>query len=127
LRDLVEKDMGIFQLCREKFAETASLIGFGTHAGSVAAASDWDGETQVMRIRPSRSGSYERLFHDSGIRRGLLELRRDETLRRRLPEPRLERFIGSSTGRKPNCKAIMPRRRCLSSSTGSYGSTKRMP
>jgi erythromycin esterase-like protein len=45
-----------------------------------------------MRVRPSRADSYERLFHDAG--RGLLEFSRHEALRRRLLEPRLERFIG---------------------------------
>ena len=49
---------------------------------------------EVMQVRASRSDSYERLFHDAGVARGLLEFRRDEALRRRLLEPRLERFIG---------------------------------
>jgi protein-L-isoaspartate(D-aspartate) O-methyltransferase len=91
---VVREELNIGQLCREKFAEAACLIGFGTHAGTVAAASDWDGEMQVMQVRPSRSDSYERLFHDAGVTSGLLEFRRDESLRRRLLEPRLERFIG---------------------------------
>ncbi|WP_065752753.1 protein-L-isoaspartate(D-aspartate) O-methyltransferase [Bradyrhizobium paxllaeri] len=90
----VRDELNIGQLCREKFAGAASLIGFGTHTGTVAAASDWDGEMEVMRVRPSRPDSYERLFHDAGATSGLLEFRRDESLRRRLLEPRLERFIG---------------------------------
>ncbi|MBS7455751.1 protein-L-isoaspartate(D-aspartate) O-methyltransferase [Coralloluteibacterium stylophorae] len=89
-------ELNIGQLCREHFGEEAALIGFGTHAGTVAAASDWDGEMEVMRVRPSRADSVERLFHDAGIALGLLDLRRDvhEPLRRRLLESRLERFIG---------------------------------
>jgi len=90
----VRNELNIGQLCREKFAAAASLIGFGTHTGTVAAASDWDGEMEVMQVRASRPDSYERLLHDAGTTRGLLEFRRDESLRRRLFEPRLERFIG---------------------------------
>ncbi len=51
------------------------LIGFGTHDGTVAAASDWDGPMQVKNVRPSLEQSYERLFHDSGEPRLLLPLR----------------------------------------------------
>jgi len=49
---------------------------------------------EVMRVRPSRADSYEGLFHDAEPPRGLLEFRRDDAVRRRLIEPRLERFIG---------------------------------
>jgi protein-L-isoaspartate(D-aspartate) O-methyltransferase len=90
----VRDEINIGQLCRDKFGRGASLIGSGTHGGTVAAASNWDGELEVMRVRPSRPDSYERLFHDAGAPRGLIEFRRDEALRRRLLEPRLERFIG---------------------------------
>jgi protein-L-isoaspartate(D-aspartate) O-methyltransferase len=90
----VRDELNIGQLCRERFGEAAALIGFGTHAGTVAAATDWDGEMEVKRVRPSRNDSYERLCHDAGVPRFLLDLRRDEALRRRLLEPRLERFIG---------------------------------
>ena len=90
----VRGELNIGQLCREQFGEAATLVGFGTHAGTVAAASDWDGEMEVMRVRPSRADSYERLFHDARVERGLVEFRRHEALRRRLLEPRLERFIG---------------------------------
>jgi erythromycin esterase-like protein len=91
----VRGELNIGQLCRERLGRTA-LIGFGTHAGTVAAASDWDGAMEVKRVRPSRSDSYERLCHDAGLPRFLLDLRegRHEALRRRLLESRLERFIG---------------------------------
>jgi protein-L-isoaspartate(D-aspartate) O-methyltransferase len=90
----VREELNIGQLCRERFGEEAALIGFGTHTGTVAAASDWDGDMQVMRVRPSHADSYERLFHDSDVPRFLLDLRSDRAVRKRLVEPRLERFIG---------------------------------
>ena len=91
---VVRGELNIGQLCRERFGDDAALIGFGTHTGTVAAATDWDGDMEVKRVRPSRRDSYERLCHDAGIPRFLLDLGRDEALRRRLLEPRLERFIG---------------------------------
>ncbi|MDF2640224.1 MAG: protein-L-isoaspartate O-methyltransferase [Novosphingobium lindaniclasticum] len=89
-----ELNMG--QLARERWGDAVALVGFGTHTGTVAAATDWDGDMEVKRVNPSRSDSYERQFHDSGAARFMLDL--GETahpaLRRRLCEPLLERFIG---------------------------------
>jgi protein-L-isoaspartate(D-aspartate) O-methyltransferase len=92
----VREELNIGQLCRERFGAQAALIGFGTHAGKVACADDWDGPMEVKAINPSRPDSYERLAHDSGVATFLLDLRegRHEPLRGRLLEPRLERFIG---------------------------------
>jgi len=89
-------ELNIGQLCRERFGEQARLIGFGTHAGTVAAASDWDEPMQVMQVRPSMAGSCERLFVEAGEARCLLDLREGQhlPLREKLAEPRLERFIG---------------------------------
>jgi protein-L-isoaspartate(D-aspartate) O-methyltransferase len=92
----VRDELNIGQLCRERFGEEAALIGLGTHAGTVAAASDWGGDMEVKRVRPSHRDSYERLCHDADVARFLLDLRvgRHRALRQRLLEPRLERFIG---------------------------------
>ncbi|MDX3911637.1 MAG: protein-L-isoaspartate(D-aspartate) O-methyltransferase [Sphingobium sp.] len=89
-------ELNIGQLCREAYGRDAALIGFGTHTGTVAAATNWDGDMEVKRVNPSRSDSYERQFHDSGKARFLLDMSpgAHEALRRRLSEPRLERFIG---------------------------------
>jgi len=89
-------ELNIGQLCRERFGREAALIGFGTHTGTVAAATDWDGDMEIKQVLPSRRDSYERQCHDSGIGRFLIDLSpgRHEALRRRLAEPRLERFIG---------------------------------
>jgi len=89
----VRGELNIGQLAREKFDRAAALIGFGTHAGTVVAASDWDGPMEVKRVRPSQR-SYERLCHDASLPRFLIDLGTREALRRRLAEPRLERFIG---------------------------------
>jgi protein-L-isoaspartate(D-aspartate) O-methyltransferase len=90
------EEHNIGQLCRERYGEDAALIGFGTHAGSVGAATDWDGDMQRMSVRPSREGSVERLCHDSHVERFLLDLRkgRNEVLHRHLAAPMTERFIG---------------------------------
>jgi erythromycin esterase-like protein len=94
----VRDELNIGQLCRERFGDQTALIGFGTHTGTVAAASDWDGDMEVKRVRPSQRDSYERLCHDSGVPRFLLDLRRDEGLRRRLLEPGWSVSSASSTG-----------------------------
>jgi erythromycin esterase-like protein len=89
-------ELNIGQLCRERFGKNAALIGFGTHTGTVACADDWDEPMQVKRVNPSLPESYERMAHDAGTGRFLLDLRDGvhEALRHRLLEPREERFIG---------------------------------
>ncbi len=89
-------ELNIGQLAKEKFGDQARLIGFGTHTGTVAAADDWDSPMQVKKVNPSMAESYERLSHDSGVARFLLDLREGENRKvvARLQEPLLERFIG---------------------------------
>ena len=92
----VRKELNIGQLCREHFEGEAALIGFGTHTGTVAAASDWGQRMEIKRVRPSRRDSYEWLCHEAGIPRFLLDLgaEANEPVIRRLADPLLERFIG---------------------------------
>jgi erythromycin esterase-like protein len=92
----IRDELNIGQLCKEKFGPEARLIGFGTHSGTVAAATDWDDPMEVKKVKPSLAGSYERMCHDSGVQRFLLDLREDQDGRiiEPLMEPRLERFIG---------------------------------
>jgi protein-L-isoaspartate(D-aspartate) O-methyltransferase len=89
-------ELNIGQLCREHYGDAARLIGFGTHDGTVAAATDWDGEMEVKQVNPSRPDSYERLCHEVGQEIFLLDLRDGvhPEARAALLEPRLERFIG---------------------------------
>ncbi|MGZ3273286.1 MAG: protein-L-isoaspartate(D-aspartate) O-methyltransferase [Caulobacteraceae bacterium] len=92
----VRGELNIGQLCRERFGDAAALIGFGCDSGTVACASDWDAPMEVKPVNPSRPDSYERLAHESGVDRFLLDLREGvhPTLRQRLMNGRLERFIG---------------------------------
>src|SRR5204863_378137 len=75
---LVREELNIGQLCRERFGKDAALIGFGTHTGMVACASDWDAPMEVKQVNPSRPDSYERLAHDSGANRFLLDVRQGQ-------------------------------------------------
>lgn len=85
----------IGRLARQRFGDGAYLVGFGTHGGTVAAASHWDGPASDRVIRPSQDDSYERLCHDAGIDRFFLPLRHARpALRRALSRTRLERMIG---------------------------------
>jgi protein-L-isoaspartate(D-aspartate) O-methyltransferase len=86
----------IGQLCRQQFGDATFSIGFGTHTGTVAAATDWDGPMQIKKVRPSHPSSYERLCHDAEVPAFLLSLRHPvrEAVREELASPRLERAIG---------------------------------
>lgn len=90
------RELNLGQLCREKFGDDVYSIGFGTHTGTVAAASDWDGPMEVKPIKPSLEHSYERLCHTTGLPSFTLPLRtqRDRKLIEGLHEERLERAIG---------------------------------
>lgn len=93
-------EVNLGQLCREQFGdENVALIGCGTHAGTVAAAHEWDDNMQVMTVRPSRADSWERVAHDTGIPRFWLDLRPGQIDRKlavamEAESNRLERFIG---------------------------------
>ncbi len=86
----------IGQLCRNKFNDDSCSIGFGTHHGTVAAASNWDGPMEVMQVRPSHPQSYERLFHLTNKPGLILPLHSQQKsdLYTQLSKPKLERAIG---------------------------------
>jgi protein-L-isoaspartate(D-aspartate) O-methyltransferase len=83
------------QLCRSEFGQDCYIIGFGTHAGRVAAALDWDGPMEVKEIVPSLASSYERICHEANVPSFMLPLRgAPAALNGALREPRLQRAIG---------------------------------
>lgn len=89
-------EINLGELVKETFGQEAYTIGFGTHTGTVAAASSWDGSMEIKAVRPSKEGSYEDLCHQTGIPAFFLPLRpgNNEKLIDQLLEERLERFIG---------------------------------
>jgi erythromycin esterase-like protein len=86
-------ELNVGQLVRERYGRDAVLIGFSTYSGTVTAASDWGEPAERKRVRPALAGSYEALFHDTGLPRFLLLLR-DSSVAADLGEARLERAIG---------------------------------
>jgi erythromycin esterase-like protein len=86
-------ELNLGQLVRQAYGLQSRLVGFTTHTGTVTATSNWDEPAQRKRVRPSMPGSYERLFHDLGVKQFQLLLNDPDT-RRVLSAPRLERAIG---------------------------------
>lgn len=84
------------QLCRKAFGAQAYLVGFGTHGGTVAAASEWNGPMEIKTIRPALPESYEQLCYATGLARFMLGLRGRGDLcgATGLGKERLERAIG---------------------------------
>lgn len=91
-------EVNLGQHVREAYGDNAYLIGFGTDHGTVAAATKWGAPMKVVQVRPSHSGSYERLFHDVKTDNFLLPLRNpiQETVRKKLLVKRLQRAIGTT-------------------------------
>jgi erythromycin esterase-like protein len=87
-------EINLGQLLREAFGEKVRSIGFLTDHGTVTAASDWDGPAERKQVRPSLEGSYENIFHKTGLARFFLNLRGDPEMKFNLAQPRLERAIG---------------------------------
>lgn len=86
-------EWNVGQLVRERYKNDACLIGFTTHTGTVAAATNWDEPPQFKRVQPSHKDSYERIFHETGLPEFFLNLCDEETAEL-LRQPRLERAIG---------------------------------
>lgn len=91
-RAMGEHNLG--QLARQNWGDEVALIGFGTHSGTVTAASDWDGPAEVKTVMPSHPESFERQCHESGEPRFLLDMSADTALSSALADTRLQRFIG---------------------------------
>lgn len=88
--------INVGQLCREQFGDEMYAIGQGTDHGTVAAASEWDGEMEVKQVRPALAESYERLMHLTEMEKFFLPLTKgkDPSLVSALTAQKLERAIG---------------------------------
>lgn len=87
-------ELNVGQLTRQRHGRDAVLIGFSTYTGTVTAASDWDEPAERKAVRPALRGSYEALFHDSGIGNFLVDLTKPSDVVEMLSVPRLQRAIG---------------------------------
>jgi erythromycin esterase-like protein len=87
-------EWNVGQLMRERYAGEAVLVGFSTHHGWVTAATEWDEPPQRKRVRDGLAGSWEALLHETGVERGLLGLRGNESLAPLANARRLQRAIG---------------------------------
>src|SRR5437867_10590990 len=86
-------ELNIGQLVRERFGERALAIGFSTYRGTVTAASDWGAPAERKRVRPALPGSYEALFHETGLPWFWIDLRGTGQIGV-LQQRRIERAIG---------------------------------
>jgi erythromycin esterase-like protein len=87
-------EFNLGQLVRERHGSAARLVGFTMHSGTVTAASGWDGAAERKFVRPALPGSYETIFHHTGLRNFFLPLIERYAVSSLLREPRLERAIG---------------------------------
>jgi erythromycin esterase-like protein len=86
-------EVNVGQLVRERFDGDAVLIGFSTCQGTVTAASDWGAPAEQKNVRPALRGSYEDLFHQTGLPRFWIDLQGAGQIGV-LQQRRLERAIG---------------------------------
>ena len=74
----------IGELARKSYGpDNVSLVGFGSHHGSVVASYRWGEESQHMKVPPAVSGSWEDMLKKTGIQSGylLMDNIRDERLK----------------------------------------------
>ena len=87
-------EWNIGQLARQRYGDDCRSIGFTTYSGTVTAASEWDGPTRKIPVRPARADSYESLMHDIGIPAFTLNLQKRSRVADSLRSPMRERAIG---------------------------------
>jgi erythromycin esterase-like protein len=81
-------------LCRQRHPNDTVLVGFTTYEGTVTAASDWGRAAERKVVRRGLPGSYEALFHQTGVPEFLLLLDDLGEATAALHDVRLERAIG---------------------------------
>jgi len=87
-------EWNIGQFARQRYGDDCRSIGFTTYSGTVTAASEWDGPTRTIPVRPARADSYESLMHDTEIPAFTLNLKKPSRVADSLRTPMRERAIG---------------------------------
>lgn len=90
----VRGEHNLGQLARGHFGSDAFLVGFSTYEGTVSAASTWDSPVERKIVRPAIAGSFESVFHETGIPAFWLSLSNDGDAAAGLAVSRPERAIG---------------------------------
>ena len=87
-------EFNIGQLMRQRHPMLTYHLGFTTYQGTVTAASDWHAAAQRKTLRQGSPGSYEAIFHHTGVPRFFIDLRSDAPAIELLIGPYLERAVG---------------------------------
>ena len=87
-------EWNVGQLTRRRYGREAVLIGLTTYHGTVTAATDWGGAAERKRVRPALPGSFENLFHETGLERFMILMPYGSHAKIALNTPLLERAIG---------------------------------
>lgn len=83
------------QLARGRFGDgKVYSIGFSTYSGWVTAARDWGEQAERRQVVPGMAGSYEELFHATGLSSFWLDLHAHNAATVVLNNVRLQRAIG---------------------------------
>ncbi|HME82240.1 MAG TPA: erythromycin esterase family protein [Candidatus Eremiobacteraceae bacterium] len=87
-------ELNIGQLMRRRHPMLTYHLGFTTYDGWVSAASDWHAPVEHKRLRPGSKGSYESIFHQTGVPAFFVDLRSQHPAIASLHGPFLERAVG---------------------------------
>lgn len=80
------------QLARARYGNACAIIGFTTYAGTVTAASNWDGPAERKRVRAAMPDSVEDVFHRTQLKDFFLPLA--GRVAQHLRQSRWQRAIG---------------------------------
>jgi erythromycin esterase-like protein len=95
--DATGMDETLGRLMRQQHgAQQVGLLGFTTYHGTVMAAQSWGMPGQQRDVRPALSGSWEQVFHQTGIPAFLLLLQQPALTESLTGTQLLERAIGVS-------------------------------
>ena len=60
--------VNVGQLVRQRYgSDGVVIVGFGTHRGTVIAATEWGEPMERMRVPPARAGSFEDMLEDAAV------------------------------------------------------------
>jgi erythromycin esterase-like protein len=88
------RELNIGQLVREAHPTSCRLVGFTTATGTVTAANNWHEQPERKVVRDPLPGSWEALFHETGVANFYVDLDRAAAAYPPMQGRLLERAIG---------------------------------